>query len=264
MESKDPLLEYLETRDHEHFVVCICKLRRRLVRTAASVLRDRSRAEDVAQDIFLRLLDPAWEPKGMRLGVPFLLVAARKLAEVRLRSEARRRARELATEEERSALRAKGHSREEAPDVEEAVEALPEPMKLCVKHRYYYGLTVKEIVKVTGFSRHKVYDLFAQASERLRARLGDSAGAFLLPGLLGLTGVPASGAPASEGFEGQPRKLSRREPAHARARNGAARRRFHGLALVLSAGAAPVRLPGRQVDGALKNCHGLSVQQRPK
>jgi DNA-directed RNA polymerase specialized sigma24 family protein len=230
-------MAYLDRRDREHLAACFFELRGRLIPAADAVLHDRSRAEDVAQDIFMRLLDPGWRPKGLRLGVPFLLVKARRLAEARLGGEARRRVREFAAAADRLSLVPNGNPREDVWDLQEAVRALPAPVKLCLKHRYA-GLSVKEIVKATGFSRHKVYNLLARACERLKGRLGDPAVAVLLTGHLGLAGAPASYAPVPEGFEGRPRRLSRRGPAHAGTRNAGAPSLFDGLALVLLAGAA--------------------------
>jgi RNA polymerase sigma-70 factor (ECF subfamily) len=134
--------------------------RPRVVAAARGVLGDEQRAEETAQEVFLRLWrNPrAFDPARGDLGA-FLSLMARSRAVDVWRSE---HARERAVE--RLAERARGDERivdgpptdaeraEQAEALRVALRLLPAPQREALFLRHWGGLTMKEIARATGTS----------------------------------------------------------------------------------------------------------------
>jgi len=146
---------------------------------AQRVLRDRATAEEIVQEVFLRLwhapdrFDP--ERGTMRA---FLLAQAHGRAVDRLRSDASRRRRE-----ERDAVR----SVQETPDVEvevmdltiagqlkDAVLALPADERRAIELAYFGGHTYREVAVLLAAPEGTVKSRIRSGLKRLRAGLADA------------------------------------------------------------------------------------------
>ena len=128
--------------------------------SAYAVLRDAARAEDVVQDVFLRLWrrPGAWDPARAPLG-PYLRLMARSRAldlwrEAEVRERARRRAEEAAATDpappapdgpETAVLRGA-----ERAALAGALRELPEDQRRAIALAYWGGLTAGEIAASTG------------------------------------------------------------------------------------------------------------------
>lgn len=170
-------------------------------RLAHSLLRDAHAAEDVAQEALVAALRRPPRPGNLRA---WLAKVVRHLALSRARSERRRGRRERAVARpEGLPSVAEGVARLEVQRrVVGAVLALDEPYRSTVVHRFFYGLTPKEIASRLGVPLETVRTRQRRALERLRARLdaaydGDRRNWSVA--LLALAAVPRRGVAASLG-----------------------------------------------------------------
>ena len=138
---------------------------------------DRSRAEDLCQETFLRVVRAAdgWEPRA--LFRTWLYAVARNQAQ----DEARRRAFRR-TEPDADPARAAGASDDPGPEeaaagallrpkLEAALAALPEEQREVFLLREHAGLRFPEIAEVTGVPENTVKSRMRYALEALRERL---------------------------------------------------------------------------------------------
>jgi RNA polymerase sigma-70 factor (ECF subfamily) len=149
---------------------------------AYRVLGERDGAEDIAQEVFLKLLAARWRPERIRCARGLLMSTAVLLALARMRAEGRRRAREA---EARRGGGGPTFSRDDLLDVRDAVLDLPRGLRAAVELRYFGGLSVKEVALTLGCAAETAKDRLARARDLLRERLGPAPAAFILPGLRG-------------------------------------------------------------------------------
>jgi len=111
---------------------------------------DRARAEDLKQQVFLKLLESKAFAEAERgpddLSSLLFTIAANLLRNV-YRGDERRRRREAAYHDIRSANDGKAEPRIEARRVALAVRRLPEHQRLCVELRFQMGLSTEEIAE---------------------------------------------------------------------------------------------------------------------
>jgi RNA polymerase sigma factor (sigma-70 family) len=179
--TSDPLIAFLEKRSPRHFAAVVRAYQEVVLDAAFRILGDRDQAEDIAQEVFLKLLTVKWSPERIRSPRGLLLSTAILTALSRARAEERRSAREA----EAQARRTKGEpvwSRDDILDVRDAVLELPEGLRAVVELRYYGGLTVKEVAVTLGSSPETVKDRLARARGHLRDHLGP--GAWLVIGAI--------------------------------------------------------------------------------
>lgn len=186
--KNDHLVQYLRKRSRRHFAALVRATRQQVLDAAYRVVGDPQLAEDVTQEVFLKLLAVKWKPDEVRSGRGLLVSTTVLLARSRLRSEARRRRREVAAFTERATGGPPPVKREELWDVREAVEALPEPVRSCVELRYFGGLSTSEVSRALDIPARTVNARLERARAVLRRRLSPSAAGAMLP-LLGGTGV---------------------------------------------------------------------------
>lgn len=154
----------------------------RIVAFAARTLGDRSGAEDVAQEVFLRLWARArdWRPTGARL-TTWLHRVALNLCLDRM---ARRREAPLDDVPEPSDARPSMtdvlQERAVAYHVNEALKSLPEAQRVAITLCHYQGLRNAEAAEVMGVSVEAFESLLARGRRTMRARLRG-----VLPDLLG-------------------------------------------------------------------------------
>jgi RNA polymerase sigma-70 factor (ECF subfamily) len=152
----------------------------RVLRLARLLLDDRQEAQDVAQEVFLKLLHayPA-ESRPMQWG-PWLMKVTVNACRDRRRSSWwrwRRGAREpieevvvadLAPTPERAALDAASRER-----IGRVFRQLPQRQREAVVLRYVEGWTTREVADQLGVTTGSVKRHLFRAIERLRAALGD-------------------------------------------------------------------------------------------
>jgi RNA polymerase sigma factor (sigma-70 family) len=143
-----------------------------IYRQALSILSSRSDAEDVVQDVFLKLVrrrgGPILDLKA------YLLTAARHQACSSLRRSAPV---DLVADPETvfTPTHAHSESRLDRQDVREALEALPPDQREVVVLKVYEQLTFEEISRRVRASANTVASRYRYALKKLRRSLGDSA-----------------------------------------------------------------------------------------
>jgi RNA polymerase sigma-70 factor (ECF subfamily) len=136
-------------------------------RIAWSVLRERSAAEDAAQDACARLLGSIGklrQPERFRLWFFRIVVNQAK-------QRLRHRARDLAWEE--PCAPSEASSIEDSIDVRRAIASLEPNLRITVMLHYYYGLNSVEIARVAGTSPVTVRWRLVVARRALRPQLAE-------------------------------------------------------------------------------------------
>jgi RNA polymerase sigma factor (sigma-70 family) len=149
-------------------------------RTAYRILGDQAAAEDIVQEVFLRLLRMEGVPVQSDRG--FLAWQAVDLSRRHLRGEARRKAREetaMARKEERGDS-GEVYSSDDRLAVQEEVERLPEDLRHAVELHYFSGQTIAATARALDISRRTVAYRLGEARERLSKRLAPRLAAILL------------------------------------------------------------------------------------
>jgi RNA polymerase sigma-70 factor (ECF subfamily) len=142
-----------------------------LRRLARSLLFDEGQAEDVVQETMLVALSE--RPRSGSLLRAWLAGIARNVALKGLRAEARRRGREIrAARPEACAAAGEVAARLELQRrVVEAVQALDEPYRSAVVHRWFEDRAPREIARATGVPVRTVETRLRRAVALLRGRL---------------------------------------------------------------------------------------------
>jgi len=180
-DSDEMLMLRIATGDREAFRRLLERHLGRLVAFAARALGDRTGAEDVAQEAFLRLWTHAsrWQPTA-RLST-WLHRVALNLCLDRLR-----RAREVALDEIAEPtdpgppLVARMQARDIGRHVNAALAQLPAQQRVAITLCHYQGLRNTEAAEVMGVSVEALESLLARGRRTLRIHLRA-----LLPDLLG-------------------------------------------------------------------------------
>jgi RNA polymerase sigma-70 factor (ECF subfamily) len=149
----------------------VLRHRERVVRFGRRALGDAGRAEDLAQETFLRVFRHAAEYQGRGQFTAWLLTIAARLCHNARRSERRRPELPLEAAERRAApgspLRAV-----EARDLNAALEGLPERQRLALLLKAVEGLTYREIARALDCSEQDVANAVFRARRALSSRLG--------------------------------------------------------------------------------------------
>lgn len=135
------------------------------------MLGDRSEAEDIAQETFMRLMAklPEWEPGGARLGT-WLYRVAINLCIDRSRKRVPETVAELPEVPDAHAARAEANF-DRARIVQAALDRLPERQKTVLTLIYYQGLSNGEVAELLKLSVEAVESLLSRARRALRASL---------------------------------------------------------------------------------------------
>ena len=174
-------------RDEEAFRTLIERHQDRVYGTVARMMGGVGpEAEEVAQDVFLRIWKSAGTYRAEGKFTSWLMMVVRNQVFTRLGQRKRRKdidGRDLVDEETgESLLERQADSGARAPSeelslrelqkaVEEACSELPENQRLIVHLRQYEGLEFEEIGKITGQSLTAVKALMFRAREKLRKKL---------------------------------------------------------------------------------------------
>ncbi len=145
----------------------------RVLSLSYRVLRDWDKAEDIAQEAFLRVYRSAkhYEPKALfttwlyRIVVNLCLDEQRK--SIRTAIPLEEIAPQAAASQENAA-----EKKEVAELVKAAVDSLPERQRMAVILHRYDGLTHEQICEVTGWTASATESLLVRAYANLREKLG--------------------------------------------------------------------------------------------
>jgi RNA polymerase sigma-70 factor (ECF subfamily) len=176
------LMAKVGTGDERAFRELVERHQHAVVGTIAKMLRDPVEAEDLAQQVFLRLWKHAarWKPDAKF--TTYLFTITRNLVYNESRRRSRRR--EVSADERRddTGFEAVGDARAE-PDAEvvraemhdeidAAIAALPETQRTAVVLYSYESMPYEEIAAVLGTSVSSVKSLLFRARSTLREKLG--------------------------------------------------------------------------------------------
>jgi RNA polymerase sigma factor (sigma-70 family) len=146
-------------------------------KAAYRVLGDAALAEDVQQDVFLRLLEAP--PSEVNSWPAYLSASAVRGAIDVLRGQRRWwRVLPLWSAQEPTAAPSAEHdsiARQQAQQLRDALAALPRREAQCFGLRYLQGLDIGEIALALEMSDNNVNVTLHRARRRLEARLGDTA-----------------------------------------------------------------------------------------
>lgn len=184
-----PLTRFMKTRSQRDFAALIERERDAVLAIAWRVLADRGLAEDVTQELFLKLLVIREDTGELRSPQGLIARTTIRLALNRLESEKRRARREriAATSIESG----HGDERVDLLELRESVIALPGILRRVLELRYFGGLGTTEVAAELGMPVRTVSAHHKEAMEVLRRRIGRGASAILVP----LAADAASGVP---------------------------------------------------------------------
>jgi RNA polymerase sigma-70 factor (ECF subfamily) len=180
-DSDERLLQRYRAGDVDAFEALVDRHRPGVFRFLARQVGDRARAEELAQDAFLRLVQAAarWEPRASPR--TWLYQVARNLAVDEARRAVHRRSEPLDAPVA-AALAAEGRAPDGAaedamvrPRIEAAIAALPAEQREVFLLREYEDVPFAEIAAITGAPVPTVKSRMRYALEALRRALSDLA-----------------------------------------------------------------------------------------
>jgi RNA polymerase sigma-70 factor (ECF subfamily) len=141
-------------------------------RSARRILRDEATAEDVTQQVFLRVLDgrcaPPTEPTEAARVLRWL---ATRLALNELRAGQRRRHHETETAKMQPTQHEQPPPTDELRAVRAAIDGLDDPLRTAVVLRYQEGMTLAAVAASVGCAESTVHERLRQALVALRRQL---------------------------------------------------------------------------------------------
>lgn len=176
------MVRVAESDDQEAFRALVEAYHNEVVNLAWRYVRDRQRAEDVAQETFLKVYGARKRYRPEAKFRTWLLRIATNLCISKLRKR-RIKAHSLTfgdDEREREVTDDKAFDPSYAPErkeiqarVREAVESLPERQRVAIILSKFHGLSYPELEETLGLSRQALKSLLHRAREALKARLVD-------------------------------------------------------------------------------------------
>lgn len=167
--------------DHEAFEELVTRHQYAVVGTVAKMLGNHSEAEDIAQQVFLRLWKSAPRYKATAKFTTYLFTITRNLVFNETRRKSRRNEQSLQEQEDDwyQQFPVESHTR---PDeqilqtelqqaVDKAVVSLPEKQRMAVILRRYENMPYEEIASVLGLSVSAVKSQLFRARSSLREAL---------------------------------------------------------------------------------------------
>jgi RNA polymerase sigma-70 factor (ECF subfamily) len=164
-------------RGQEAFERLVPAYRRRVFGLAYSILRDRAAAEDLAQEVFVRLWQALPRYDGRAQLSTWIYAITRNAAVSALR--ARRRSVSLsdaAVMAEVEALAAEPAAEPGDPELRRRIESLPEKQRQAVTLYYLDERTVEEVAEMMGLPANTVKTHLHRGRASLAAALGVAAG----------------------------------------------------------------------------------------
>ena len=175
------LMQRAAEGDHAAFEELVCRHQHAVVGTVAKMLGNASEAEDIAQQVFVRLWKSAPRYKPTAKFTTFLFTITRNLVFNETRRRQRRKEHSLEEQEEEHHRQMPG-SEEVRPDaqvlqsemqeaVDRAIAELPEKQRLAVVLRRYEHMPYEEIARVLELSVSAVKSQLFRARTALREAL---------------------------------------------------------------------------------------------
>jgi len=196
------LHQYAESGDEAAFAELVRRHTNLVYSVAGRVTNNGALAEEVTQAVFTRLAQQAATLSGNTALAAWLYTNARHRAIDLVRTEARRRARELESSTMPDQPTATPDPWEEiAPLLEEAMGRLGERDRTAIVLRYFDGQTNQQIGTALGLSENSAYRRVERALEKLRshfARRGVTTTAAMLGATLTANSVQAAPANIAE------------------------------------------------------------------
>ena len=195
--ADDVVIRYLERRSNKRFTTLMSELHCPVHAIAYGIVKDASLADDVAQEVFSKILDSSWNPAEIASGKGLVRTLTVHTAQDMKRSRDRRELREVEFVLRRESEDDPSASLEERyAAVRKAVRGLPRDVQRCVELHYFEGLKVREVASKLGFQVRRVERNLETGRSLLHTRLTASQRALVLPVLDGL--VPVSDPGVSE------------------------------------------------------------------
>jgi RNA polymerase sigma-70 factor (ECF subfamily) len=179
--QKDALIVFLEEPTPNHFAALFEEAKSFVHAVALRATHDRTLAEDVAEDVFLKVLQRRWRASEVRSQRGFLAALTLSLARTRLRSEARRSKREGRGKSLEDLPAKDGLSAEDVLEIHGFIARLPPALRQSVELMYFAGMKAREIAGFLHVPLRTVQHRLKLAHGALRLRLKSSFGACLLP-----------------------------------------------------------------------------------
>ncbi|MDG2486421.1 MAG: sigma-70 family RNA polymerase sigma factor [Roseibacillus sp.] len=168
--------------DHAAFEELVQRHRHAVVGTVAKMLANHSEAEDIAQQVFLRLWKSAGRYKPTAKFTTFLFTITRNLVfnETRRKSRRGEQSLEEQADDWHQQFQEKGHTQPDAQmlqselreAVNRAIASLPRKQRMAVVLRRYENMPYEDIADVLGISVSAVKSQLFRARTSLRQVLG--------------------------------------------------------------------------------------------
>lgn len=160
-------------RDERAFAALVSRHHARVYGLCRRMLGDDGEAEDVGQEVFLKIWtqSAAWRPDGARFTTWLYRVASNACID-RLRKKVPEPVATLPEEaDDRPGPSAALQTTQVAARVEAAIAALPERQRLALVLTYYQGLSNKEAAGALDINVDALESLLARARRKLKDRL---------------------------------------------------------------------------------------------
>jgi RNA polymerase sigma-70 factor (ECF subfamily) len=176
------LMQRIKTGDEAAFCELIVEYQGRVVGTVAKMLGGDADAEDIAQQVFIRVWNsaPRYEPTAKF--TTWLFTIARNLVFNELRRRNRHPASSLDIDDDEGPHRIAADTVTPTPDasmidaelqvaIQKAIDALPESQRMAVVLRRYEELSYEEIAEILELTVPAVKSILFRARTELRERL---------------------------------------------------------------------------------------------
>ncbi len=170
--ADEELMALIAAKDHDAVVALVSRHQRGVLNLLYRYTNDRLLAEDLAQEVFLRVYKSAalYESRS-RFRVWLYRIAKNvclnELSAIRLRGRLAQ-PETMAESPQEEVIRA-----EREAQVRRAIQMLPERQRLAIILRRFQGLSQEEAAEVMGTSAEAIEGLLTRAKARLRLALAD-------------------------------------------------------------------------------------------